>query len=139
MLTEWASPFFFIFLVELQNDCSILFLWGGGSDQLVKIFKKKLTSNALIIMHRLILSKVCGLWLQSPERQLECTEPVCDFCLQTSQYNRKGEQEDLLICRDCGNKGTEEGWARYTTILLVWLLITVCLPTRFICKVLELG
>ncbi|XP_020897473.1 histone acetyltransferase KAT6B isoform X2 [Exaiptasia diaphana] len=40
----------------------------------------------------------------SPEREVSTTEPVCDFCLQTSECNRKGEQEDLLICRDCGNK-----------------------------------
>ena len=30
---------------------------------------------------------------------------MCDFCLQTADSNRKGEPEDLLICRDCGNRG----------------------------------
>ena len=30
---------------------------------------------------------------------------MCDFCLQTAENNRKGEPEDLLICRDCGNRG----------------------------------
>ena len=43
---------------------------------------------------------------QSPEREIVPTsDPLCDFCLQTSQRNRRGEPENLLICRDCGNKG----------------------------------
>ncbi|GFY74667.1 histone acetyltransferase KAT6A [Trichonephila inaurata madagascariensis] len=30
----------------------------------------------------------------------------CDYCLFTATANRKGEPEDLLICKDCGAKGT---------------------------------
>ncbi|EDO43905.1 predicted protein [Nematostella vectensis] len=41
---------------------------------------------------------------ESPEREICSTEPICDFCLQTSECNRQGEFESLLICRDCGNK-----------------------------------
>lgn len=53
---------------------------------------------------------------QSPEREVSTTEPVCDFCLQTSECNRKGEQEDLLICRDCGNKGMNKSIIKETIL-----------------------
>ena len=43
--------------------------------------------------------------LKSPERKIPDRSLVCDFCLQTADSNRKGEPEDLLICRDCGNRG----------------------------------
>lgn len=42
---------------------------------------------------------------KSPERKILDRSLVCDFCLQTAESNRKGEHEDLLICRDCGNRG----------------------------------
>lgn len=29
----------------------------------------------------------------------------CDYCLLTASANRKGEAEELLICKDCGAKG----------------------------------
>ena len=29
----------------------------------------------------------------------------CDYCLQTAAANRKGEPEELLICKDCQAKG----------------------------------
>jgi hypothetical protein len=45
------------------------------------------------------------LYLKSPERKIPDRSLVCDFCLQTADSNRKGEPEDLLICRDCGNRG----------------------------------
>lgn len=41
---------------------------------------------------------------ESPEREIPACDQVCDFCLQTAESNRRGEPEDLLICRDCGNK-----------------------------------
>ncbi|XP_068677105.1 histone acetyltransferase KAT6A-like [Montipora foliosa] len=41
---------------------------------------------------------------ESPEREIPECEQVCDFCLQTAAANRRGEPENLLICRDCGNK-----------------------------------
>lgn len=41
---------------------------------------------------------------ESPEREIRDCDQVCDFCLQTAASNRRGEAEDLLICRDCGNK-----------------------------------
>ncbi|XP_046851077.1 histone acetyltransferase KAT6A-like [Xenia sp. Carnegie-2017] len=41
---------------------------------------------------------------ESPERKILDRSLVCDFCLQTAESNRKGEHEDLLICRDCGNR-----------------------------------
>lgn len=41
---------------------------------------------------------------ESPEREIPDCDQVCDFCLQTAAANRRGEPEELLICRDCGNK-----------------------------------
>lgn len=41
---------------------------------------------------------------ESPEREIPECDQVCDFCLQTAAANRRGEPEDLLVCRDCGNK-----------------------------------
>ena len=29
----------------------------------------------------------------------------CDYCLQTADNNRKGEREELLVCKDCSAKG----------------------------------
>ena len=36
---------------------------------------------------------------------IDGVEPRCDYCLQTSATNRKGEHEELLICKDCQAKG----------------------------------
>jgi hypothetical protein len=30
----------------------------------------------------------------------------CDYCLLTEDCNRNGEEEDLLVCKDCNAKGT---------------------------------
>ncbi|XP_019632541.1 PREDICTED: histone acetyltransferase KAT6B-like [Branchiostoma belcheri] len=32
------------------------------------------------------------------------SDPRCDYCLLTSECNRSGEEEDLLICKDCNAK-----------------------------------
>ena len=32
-------------------------------------------------------------------------EDRCDFCLLTGECNRKGEPEQLLVCKDCQAKG----------------------------------
>lgn len=30
---------------------------------------------------------------------------LCDYCQQNADRNPFGEPEELLICKDCGNKG----------------------------------
>lgn len=30
---------------------------------------------------------------------------ICDYCQSTVEKNRFGQREELLICKDCGNKG----------------------------------
>jgi len=30
---------------------------------------------------------------------------MCDFCQSTCEYNRNGEYEALLFCKDCNAKG----------------------------------
>ena len=30
---------------------------------------------------------------------------LCDYCQQSADRNPLGEPEELLICKDCGNKG----------------------------------
>ncbi|CAG2210372.1 unnamed protein product [Mytilus edulis] len=52
---------------------------------------------------------------QSPYDDEECpvdppqpSDPLnegnCDYCLQTAENNKKGEQEDFLVCKDCSAK-----------------------------------
>ena len=32
-------------------------------------------------------------------------ELVCDYCQTSNKKNQFGQQEDLLVCKDCSNKG----------------------------------
>ncbi|GIY47658.1 zinc finger protein ubi-d4 [Caerostris extrusa] len=41
----------------------------------------------------------------------------CDYCLFTASANRKGEPEDLLVCKDCGAKA-HPSCMEYTKLLL---------------------
>ena len=35
---------------------------------------------------------------------------LCDYCQQNADRNPFGEPEELLICKDCGNKGNDSQW-----------------------------
>lgn len=30
---------------------------------------------------------------------------LCDYCQSSNEKNRFGQREDLLVCKDCSNKG----------------------------------
>lgn len=42
-----------------------------------------------------------------PQPSDPLNEGNCDYCLQTAENNKKGEQEEFLVCKDCSAKGTE--------------------------------
>ncbi|XP_054718211.1 histone acetyltransferase KAT6B-like [Uloborus diversus] len=53
---------------------------------------------------------------KSPEATKDPKPNRCDYCLLTASANRKGEPEDLLVCKDCSSKA-HPSCMEYTKLL----------------------
>jgi len=40
-----------------------------------------------------------------PPQPAEMTQGTCDYCLKTTESNKNGDREELLVCKDCNAKG----------------------------------